>query len=61
LKRSWGYFYAQLAVQAAMTVATLALAVRQRNLLWSLACAASVVALLYASAVLLDAVPVPGV
>jgi hypothetical protein len=61
LKRSWGYFYAQLAVQAAMTVATLALAVRQRNLLWSLACVASAIALLYASAVLLDAAPVPGV
>jgi hypothetical protein len=61
LKRSWGYFYAQLAVQAAVTVATLALAVRQRNALWGLACGASLIALVYAGAVLLDAVPVPGV
>lgn len=62
MKRSWGYFYAMLTVQAAVTIATLALAVRQKSVLWGLASVATVGGAIYALAIFLNMpVPVPGV
>jgi hypothetical protein len=61
MKRSWGYFYAMLAVQASVTIATLALAVRQKSFLWGLASMATVGGVIYALAVFLNMpVPIPG-
>jgi hypothetical protein len=43
--RSQRFFYGMLAAQAAVIIATFAIAARQRNLLWSLAAAAGVAAI----------------
>jgi hypothetical protein len=46
--RSQRFFFGMLAAQTAVIIATFAIAARQRNLLWSLAAAAGVVAILLA-------------
>ena len=57
LTRSHNFFYGMLAAQMAVTIATLALAVRQRSLLWGLASVAGLCAVLYGATVYLDMVP----
>lgn len=52
-RRSERFFYAMLGAQAAVIIATLAMAARQRNLLWSLAALAGIVGLLFAASVYL--------
>lgn len=47
-KRSQKFFFGMLAAQAAVIIATFALAARKRSLLWSLAAAAGVAAVLFA-------------
>jgi Domain of unknown function (DUF4337) len=51
--RSQRFFYGMLGAQAAVIIATFAIAARQRNLLWTLAAAAGVAALLFAGYVYL--------
>ena len=51
--RSQRFFYGMLGAQMAVIIATFAVAAKQRNLLWSLAAAAGVGALLFASYVFL--------
>ena len=51
--RSERFFYGMLGAQAAVIIATLAVAARQRNLLWSLAALAGIVALFFAASVYL--------
>ncbi|MBK9989452.1 MAG: hypothetical protein IPP19_01645 [Verrucomicrobia bacterium] len=46
--RSQRFFYGMLGAQMAVIIATFAMAARQRNLLWTLAAAAGVTALLFA-------------
>jgi len=46
--RSTRFFFGMLAAQAAVIVSTLAMAARQRNLLWTLAAAAGIAAILFA-------------
>lgn len=46
-RRSAKFFYGMLAAQAAVIVSTLAMAARQRNLLWTLAAAAGLAAILF--------------
>jgi hypothetical protein len=46
--RSQRFFYGMLLAQAAVIVSTLAMAARQRNVLWSLAAAAGLVAIAFA-------------
>ncbi len=52
-RRSQRFFYGMLAAQAAVIIATFALAARQRNVLWSLAAAAGLGALTFAAYVFL--------
>lgn len=52
-RRSTRFFYGMLGAQAAVIIATLAMAARQRNLLWSIAALAGIVALLFAASVYL--------
>lgn len=52
-RRSERFFYGMLGAQAAVIIATLAMAARQRNLLWSLAAVAGVAALAFAGYVFL--------
>jgi hypothetical protein len=47
-QRSQRFFYGMLAAQAAVIISTFAIAARKRNLLWSLAAAAGLVAVLFA-------------
>ena len=47
-RRSQKFFFGMLGAQAAVIIATLAMAARQRNLLWSLAAAAGLGALIFA-------------
>jgi hypothetical protein len=47
-RRSGKFFYGMLAAQAAVIVATFALAARQRNVLWILAAAAGITAIVFA-------------
>jgi hypothetical protein len=47
-KRSQKFFFGMLAAQAAVIIATLALAARQRSLLWSIAAGAGIAAILFA-------------
>jgi hypothetical protein len=47
-QRSGKFFYGMLAAQAAVIVSTLAMAARQRNLLWTLAAAAGIAAIVFA-------------
>ncbi|HLP78636.1 MAG TPA: DUF4337 family protein [Candidatus Paceibacterota bacterium] len=47
-KRSQKFFFGMLAAQAAVIIATFALAARKRSLLWSLAAAAGIAAVLFA-------------
>ena len=51
--RSQRFFYGMLGAQMAVIISTFAIAARKRNLLWSLAAAAGVAALLFASYVFL--------
>ncbi len=51
--RSQRFFYGMLAAQAAVIIATFAMAAHQRNLLWSLAAAAGLAAILFATYVYL--------
>jgi hypothetical protein len=51
--RSQRFFYGMLAAQAAVIIATFATAAHQRSLLWSLAAAAGVAAILFAAYVYL--------
>ncbi|MFT3869900.1 MAG: DUF4337 family protein [Nibricoccus sp.] len=51
--RSQRFFYGMLGAQMAVIIATFAIAARQRNLLWTLAAAAGVTALLFAGYVYL--------
>jgi hypothetical protein len=51
--RSQRFFYGMLGAQMAVIIATFAIAARQRNLLWTLAAAAGVTALLFAAYVFL--------
>jgi hypothetical protein len=46
--RSTRFFFGMLAAQAAVIVSTLAMAARQRNLLWTLAAAAGIAAIVFA-------------
>ena len=46
--RSTRFFFGMLAAQAAVIVSTLAMAARQRNLLWTLAAAAGIAAIIFA-------------
>ncbi|MBL9208558.1 MAG: hypothetical protein JNN01_25975 [Opitutaceae bacterium] len=46
--RSQRFFYGMLAAQAGVVISTLAMAARQRNLLWSLAAAAGAIAIAFA-------------
>jgi len=46
-KRSGNFFYGMLAAQAGVTIATLAMAVKQKNLFWSLAAMAGAVAVAF--------------
>jgi hypothetical protein len=57
LTRSRNFFYGLLGVQLAVTIATLALAVRQKSLLWGLASVAGVSAVIYSVYVYLDLIP----
>lgn len=57
LARSKSFFYGLLAAQMAVTIATLALAVRQKSVLWGLASAAGLGAVLYGVYVYLDLLP----
>jgi hypothetical protein len=52
-RRSLQFFYGMLAAQAAVIIATFAMAARQRNLLWSLAAAAGLGAVVFAAYVFL--------
>lgn len=52
-RRSGRFFFGMLGAQAAVIIATLAMAARQRNLLWSLAALAGIGALLFAGYVFL--------
>lgn len=52
-RRSQRFFYGMLGAQAAVIIATLAMAARQRSLLWSLAAIAGLAALLFAASVYL--------
>lgn len=52
-RRSQRFFYGMLGAQAAVIIATLAMAARQRNLLWSLAALAGIIALVFAASVYL--------
>lgn len=52
-RRSERFFYGMLGAQAAVIIATLAMAARQRNLLWSLAALAGIAALVFAASVYL--------
>ena len=52
-RRSQRFFYGMLGAQAAVIIATFAMAARQRNLLWSLAATAGLGALTFAAYVLL--------
>jgi hypothetical protein len=52
--RSQRFFYGMLGAQMAVIIATLAMAARQRNLLWSLAAAAGLGALAFALYVFLN-------
>jgi hypothetical protein len=52
LRKSAHFFYAMLAAQGGVTIATLAMAMRHKSLLWSLASVAGLSALLFASYVL---------
>jgi hypothetical protein len=52
-RRSERFFYGMLGAQAAVIIATLAMAARQRSLLWSIAALAGIVALLFAASVYL--------
>jgi len=52
-QRSGEFFYGMLAAQAAVIVATFALAARQRNALWTLAATAGIAAIAFASYVYL--------
>jgi hypothetical protein len=52
-RRSLQFFYGMLAAQAAVIIATFAMAARQRNLLWSLAAAAGLGAVTFAAYVFL--------
>lgn len=52
-RRSQRFFYGMLGAQAAVIIATFAMAARQRNLLWSLAAAAGLCAILFATYVFL--------
>jgi len=47
-KRSQKFFFGMLAAQAAIIVSTFAMAARQRNLLWTLAAAAGIAAVIFA-------------
>ena len=47
-KRSGKFFFGMLAAQAAVIVSTLAMAARQRNLLWTLAAVAGIAAIVFA-------------
>jgi hypothetical protein len=47
-KRSQKFFFGMLAAQAAVIIATFALAARKRSLLWSVAAAAGIAAVLFA-------------
>jgi len=47
-RRSGKFFFGMLAAQAAVIVSTLAMAARQRNLLWTLAAAAGIAAIVFA-------------
>ena len=47
-RRSGKFFFGMLAAQAAVIVSTLAMAARQRNLLWTLAAAAGIAAIIFA-------------
>lgn len=51
--RSQSFFYGMLAAQAAVVIATFAMAARQRNLLWSIAAVAGLGAVLFAAYVYL--------
>jgi hypothetical protein len=51
--KSYVIFYCMLGAQAGVTIATLALAMRRRNLLWGLAAAAGTTALLFAGYIFL--------
>lgn len=57
LTRSHNFFYGMLAAQFAVTISTLALAMRQKSLLWGLASLAGLFAVLYGVTVYLDMVP----
>ncbi|MEO7413564.1 MAG: DUF4337 family protein [Opitutaceae bacterium] len=52
-RRSTRFFYGMLGAQAAVIIATLAMAARQRSLLWSLAALAGLIAVLFAVSVYL--------
>jgi hypothetical protein len=52
-RRSLQFFYGMLGAQAAVIIATFAMAARQRNLLWSLAAAAGLGAVTFAAYVFL--------
>lgn len=52
-RRSERFFYGMLGAQAAVIIATLAMAARQRSLLWSIAALAGLVALFFAASVYL--------
>jgi hypothetical protein len=47
-RRSTRFFFGMLGAQAAVIIATLAMAARQRNLLWSIAAVAGLAALCFA-------------
>ena len=51
--RSQRFFYGMLGAQAAVIIATLAMAARQRSLLWSIAALAGLIALFFAASVYL--------
>jgi hypothetical protein len=53
LQKSKNFFYGMLAAQVAVTIATLALAVRQKSLLWGLATLAGLSSIVYAGYVLM--------
>lgn len=57
LARSRNFFYGMLGAQLAVTVSTLALAVRQKSLFWGLASVAGLGAIVYSVYVYLDLVP----
>ncbi len=57
LNRSRNFLYGMLAAQMATTIATLALAVRMKSVLWGLASLAGIGAVLYGIYVYLDLVP----